>query len=91
MMGFVPVMWIAWGGLVLLMLILKIYIGRLSRDENDQLVLDDAFNNLKTEQAANIARISKVQPIGTATIWLAGAATLFVIGYYILDVIKQFN
>jgi hypothetical protein len=91
MMGFVPVMWIAWGGLVLLMLVLKIYIGRLSRDENDQLVLDDAFNNLKTEQAANIARISKVQPIGTATIWLAGAATLFVIGYYILDVIKQFN
>ena len=91
MMGFVPVMWIAWGGLVLLMLVLKIYIGRLSRDENDQLVLDDAFNNLKTEQAANIARISKVQPIGTATIWLAGAATLFVVGYYVLDVIKQFN
>jgi len=91
MAGFVPVMWLTWGGLVLIMLVIKIYIGRLSRDENDQLVLDDAFNNLKMEQAAHMARISKVQPVGTATIWLAGAATLFVIGFYILDVVKQFN
>jgi hypothetical protein len=91
MTGFVPVMWLTWGALVVVMIGMKMYIGRLSRDENDQLVLDDAFNNLKTEQAASMARISKIQPIGTATIWLAGAATLFVIGYYVLDVIKQFS
>ena len=73
------------------MLAIKIYIGRLSRDEDDQLILDDAFNHLKTEQAAIMAKVSKVQPIGTAALWLAGAATLFVIGYYVLDVIKQFS
>ena len=38
-----------------------------------------------------MAKVSKVQPIGTAALWLAGAATLFVIGYYVLDVIKQFS
>ena len=32
MTGFVPAMWLTWGVLVLIMLAIKIYIGRLSRD-----------------------------------------------------------
>ena len=37
MTGFVPVMWAVWGVLVLITLGLKLYTGRLSRDEDDQL------------------------------------------------------
>ena len=91
MTGFVPVMWVIWGLLVLLMLALKIYTGRLSRDEDDQLILDDAFDNLKTEQDAIVARVNKVQPLRKASMWLAVAATVFVIGYYVWDIFGQFK
>ena len=91
MAGFVPTMWSVWGVLVVVMIGIKMYIGRVSKYEENQLILDDAFSHLKTEQAAIAAKLGKIQPIGTATLWLAGAATLFVVGYYVLDVIKQFN
>lgn len=91
MTGFVPVMWVIWGVLVLLMLSLKIYTDRLSRDEDDQIILDDAFDHLKTEQAAIVAKVNKVQPLRKASMWLAVAATVFVIGYYAVDVVGQFK
>lgn len=91
MTGFVPVMWLTWGALVALMIGIKMYIGRLSKYEENQLILDDAFSNLKTEQAAIAEKVGKMQPVGTITLWLVIAATLFVAGYYVLDVIKQFN
>jgi hypothetical protein len=91
MTGFVPVMWVIWGVLVLLMLVLKIYTDRLSRDEDDQIFLDDAFSHMKTEQATIVAKVNKVQPLKKASMWLAVAATVFVIGYYAFDVVGQFK
>ncbi|HEY1159919.1 MAG TPA: hypothetical protein VGE83_04775 [Terracidiphilus sp.] len=91
MTGFVPVMWTVWGVLVLVMLALKIYSGRLSRDEDDQIVLDDAFDHLKNEQAAIVAKVNKIQPFRKVSLWLAVAATVFVIGYYVWDIIGQFK
>jgi hypothetical protein len=91
MTGFVPVMWVIWGVLVLLMLGLKIYTDRLSRDEDDQIILDDAFSHLKTEQAAIVAKVNKVQPLRKTSMWLAVAATVFVLGYYAFDVLSQFK
>jgi hypothetical protein len=91
MTGFVPVMWLTWGALVVVMIGIKMYIGRLSKYEENQLILDDAFSNLKTEQAAIAEKVGKMQPVGTVTLWLVIAATLFVVGYYVLDVVKQFS
>ncbi len=53
MTGIVPVMWAVWGGLVVIVLALKVYTGRLTKDEDDQLVLDSAFDRIKDEQAAH--------------------------------------
>jgi hypothetical protein len=91
MTGFVPVMWAIWGVLVLTMLALKVYTGRLSRDEDDQLILDDAFDHLKNEQASIIAKVNKVRPLRVTTMWLSLAATVFVVGYYAMDVVNQFK
>lgn len=91
MAGFVPIMWSVWAVLVVLVVILKIYTGRLSRDEDDQIVLDDAFSHVKAEQAAIIAKVNKLEPIRKTAMWLVGLATLFVIGYYVLDIINQFK
>jgi hypothetical protein len=91
MTGIVPVMWAVWGVLVLIMLALKIYSGRLTRDEDDQLVLDSAFDHVKAEQAAIIEKVHKIQPLRTVSLWLAVAATVFVVGYYVVDVLNQFK
>lgn len=86
-----PGMWVVWGLLVLLFLALKVYTGRLSRDEDDQLVLDDSFEHVRAEQAAIVARLNKVQPLQRTVLVLLCVMTVFVIGYYVVDAIRQFQ
>jgi hypothetical protein len=91
MTGFVPIMWAAWGVLVFITLALKIYTGRLSRDEDDQLVLDEAFDHVKAEQAAIVAKVNKVEPLRKVMMWLVVVMTVVVIGYYVMDILTQFK
>ncbi len=88
-MRIVPLMWSVWGALVLLMIILKVYNSRLTRDEDDQLILDDSFNHVKAEQAMLMEKIHKLEPVVRIATALAAVATLFVIGYYVLDMVSQ--
>jgi nucleoside recognition membrane protein YjiH len=80
-------MWSVWGVLVLLVICLKIYGGRLTRDEDDQIILDDSFDNVKIEQAAIAAKVAKLEPVQRTFFWLTAAATLVVIVYYVRDVL----
>ena len=91
MTGFVPIMWAVWGVLVAITLSLKFYTGRLSRDEDDQLVLDPAFDRVRDEQAAIVAKVNKIEPLRKVMLWLALAMTIVVIGYYVMDVLSQFK
>jgi hypothetical protein len=91
MTGMVPVMWSVWGVLVLVMLALKLYNGRVTRDEDDHLVLDSAFDNLRAQQAAMLEKVHRIEPLRKASLWLAVAATVFVLGYYAIDVLSQFK
>lgn len=90
-MTIVPVMWSVWGVLVLFTAALYIYRSNLSRDEEDQIFLDDSFEHEKSAQAAIVAKVEKVQPILKLSLWLVGAATVFVVGYYVLDIFSQFK
>ena len=91
MTGFVPVMWMVWGVLALLVAGLRLFAASLSKNEENQLILDDAFSQLKTEQAAIQASVNKLAPIKMVSLWLFVAASVFVAGYYILDIINQFK
>lgn len=91
MTGFVPVMWAVWGVLVLIVVALKIYSGRLAQDEDDQIVLDDAFDRIKAEQAAIVAKVNRIEPLRKVMLWLAVVMTVVVIGYYIMDIVNQFK
>jgi len=91
MQGMVPVMWMVWGALVLIMLALKVYSGRVTRNEDDHLVLDSAFDNLRAEQVAIMEKVHKIEPLKKVSLWLAVAATAFVVGYYVIDVMSQFK
>jgi hypothetical protein len=88
-MPFVPVMWSVWGFTVLVLIVMFLYRSRLTRDEEDQIFLDDSFSHERTAQQAIIARVNKVQPLIRVSEIVAAVATLFVIGYYLMDVVNQ--
>ncbi len=90
-MPMVPAMWIVWCALVVLVAALKIYAIKLSRDEDDQLFLDESFEHEKTAQAGIAARLHRIEPFQRIALWVLVAATAFVIVYYILDMIHQFR
>jgi hypothetical protein len=90
-MAMVPMMWAVWGALVLILAALYLYRSRLERDEEGQIFLDESFDQQKSEQLAIIARVNKVQPVLRVSMILTSVATVFVIGYYVMDVVKQFK
>jgi hypothetical protein len=90
-MTFVPVMWSVWGLTILLMAAVLLYRSRLGRDEEDQLFLGDSLSSEKANQISIATRVSKVQPVVKGTEVIAAVATLFVIGYYVIDMINQFR
>jgi len=91
MTHFIPVIWAAWGALVLAVLVLKLYSARLARDEDNQIILQESYDRLKVEQAAISVRVGKVEPVVRASMWLALTATVFVIGFYAFDIANQFK
>ena len=90
-MSIVVSMWSVWGLLLLVYLALRVYVGRLNRDEDDTLFLDDAFAQEKAQQAAIIAKVHKIQPVQRIALIVLGVMTLVIIGYYIWDGLRQFQ
>ncbi len=87
----VSVVWSVWSLCVLFVAVMYLYRSRLTRDEDDQIFLDDSFSHERTAQAAIAAKVHKIEPLVRASIWLAGAATVLVIAYYIWDIFVQFK
>jgi len=90
-MTMIPVMWAVWGVLALVTAALIVYRSSLTKDEEDQIFLDDSFDHERNAQAAIVAKVNKIQPYVRIALWLLGAATIFVIGYYVLDFVNQFK
>jgi hypothetical protein len=91
MTQFGMVIMIAWGVLVVITATLYLYRGRLQRDEEDQIFLDDAFSQEKVAQEAIAAKVNSVQPLLRVFIWILAVVTVFVIGYWIWDIVAQFK
>ena len=87
----VLIMWAVWAAFVLLMIALKMYTDRLTRNETDQLTLDEAFDTLKPEQAAIMAKVNNIRPVRRVVMGLTGIMSLVVVSYYVLDVVNQFK
>lgn len=86
-----PVIWSVWALCVLFVAVMYLYRSRLTRDEEDQIFLDDSFSHERTAQAAIAAKVEKIEPLVKTSVWLAAAATVLVIGYYIWDIFNQFK
>ncbi len=88
-MTFVPVMWIVWSAIVAFMVGLHVYRSSLEKDEEDQLFLDESFEQEKNAQAAIVARTNKVEPLVRTSHWLVAAMSAFVIAYYVWEVLVR--
>ena len=89
-MSFVPVMWIVWAVFVVVTVALFIYRSNLTKDEEDQLFLDDSFAHERSAQEAIAAKLGKIQPVVKISEILVGLATLFIVVYYVRDFFRQF-
>ena len=87
----VPVIWSIWAVCILFLAAMSLYRSRLTRDEEDQIFLDDSFSHERTAQAAIMEKVNKIQPLVRGSMWLAGVATILVIAYYIWDIHNQFK
>jgi hypothetical protein len=38
-----------------------------------------------------MAKVAKVEPVKRLVLWALGAMTVFVLGYYVLDIVRQFK
>jgi hypothetical protein len=90
-MRLVPFMWVIWSALAAITAALYIYRSNLTKDEEDQIFLDDSFDHERAAQAAIVAKVNKIQPILRAALWLMLVATVFVIGYYVMEFVSQFK
>jgi hypothetical protein len=90
-MTFAPVMWTVWCTLVAVMAALHIYRSSLTRDEEDQIFLDDSFEHERNAQAAIVAKVSKLEPVLRVAQWLVVGMTAIVLAYYIRDILVHLN
>ena len=90
-MGSVLLMWGAWGVLLLVFIAFKVYVSRMSRNEDDQLVLQESSAHLRAEQEAIMSHLKKTKPVGRALLGLFAVMTIYVAGYYLTDMIRQFK
>jgi hypothetical protein len=90
-MTFVPVMWTVWAVFVAFTAALYIYRVSLTRNEEDQIFLDDSFEQEKAEQAVIINKVAKLEPLLNISRWVVVAMTVFVIIYYVRDVLLQLH
>jgi hypothetical protein len=70
---------------------LHIYRSSLTRDEEDQIFLDDSFNHEKMAQAAIVAKVTKVEPVLRVAQWAVVGMTAIVLAYYIRDILVHLN
>ena len=69
------VVWSVWVAFALFLAVLYIYRSSLTRDEEDQIFLDESFDHEKAHQAAIAARVAKVEPLVRMARWLVVAMT----------------
>ena len=87
----VPVIWSVWSLCVVFLAVMYLYRSRITRDEEDQIFLDDSFSHERSAQAAIAEKVHKIEPLVKTSMYLAGAATVLVVVYYIWDVFAQFK
>lgn len=88
-MTVMPVLWILWGVVAAVLLILLGYRGTLTRYEEDQIFLDETSSIEAQQQTEIQQKLMKMRPFLMVTMWTIGALTLVILGMYIRDAVMN--
>jgi len=86
-----PVLLSIWIACLLFTAIMFLYRSRLTRDEEDQIFLDESFAHERSAQAAIAEKVNKIQPLVRTAIWLTAGTTVLLAVYYVYDIFNQFK
>jgi cytochrome c-type biogenesis protein CcmH/NrfG len=84
----VPMLWIAWAAFALVTALLYAYRSSLTRDEDTQIFLDDAFAHEEALQTQIVSRVKRLEPAIRVSIGLTVLMTVAVVVYYSWGVYK---
>lgn len=88
-MDVMPVLWVAWGTVAAVLLVLLGYRGTLTRYEEDQIFLNEAVS-IEAQQQSDIQRkLLKIRPFLVLAVWMIGALTVAILGMYIRDAVQH--
>ena len=79
----VSVLWIVWALFALVTALLYAYRARVTRDEEGQIFLDEAFAHEERTQSEITMKVHRLEPAIRASVALTGLMTAVVIAYYI--------
>jgi len=74
-MDTITTLFVVWGALTAVLVILLIYRGTLNMHEDDQLFLDEAESHIAREQQELIVKMNRIQP----WVWIFGASSAVLI------------
>ena len=86
-MTVMPILWIVWGVVAGVLLIMLGYRGTLTRYEEDQIFLNEATSMESQEQSDIQRKLEKIRPFLAIMLWVVGALTLVILGIYVRDAV----
>jgi uncharacterized membrane-anchored protein YhcB (DUF1043 family) len=80
-----PMVWLAivWGVLTGILVILLIYRGTLTMQEDSQLFLDESESHMEKEQAELISKVNKINPLVKLLGATSGVMGLVLVGMFV--------
>jgi membrane protein YdbS with pleckstrin-like domain len=90
-MSAMPVLWIVWAGVAVILLILLGYRGTLTRYEEDQIFLDDAGNHQQQQQNAILLKVARITPYVRVAITATCVLSACILGFYVWDAIRNLS
>ena len=86
-MTVMPVLWIVWGVVAGVLLIMLGYRGTLTRYEEDQIFLNEATSMESQEQSDIQRKLEKIRPFLAIMLWVVSALTLVILGIYVRNAV----
>jgi hypothetical protein len=74
---------ITWGGLTVLLVILLIYRGTLTMQEDDQLFLDESESHMAQDQLEVMSKVNRITPVVKVLGGVSGLMFLVLAGLFI--------
>lgn len=88
-MDLMLVLWVAWGVVAAVLLVLLGYRGTLTRYEEDQIFLNETGGIEAQEQGEIQRKLEKIRPFLVTTVWAIGTLTVVILGMYVRVAIQN--